>query len=584
MAHNPYICYPCLDFQLVLYSAHARTFATALATVIVVIVMAGASYTFDIFDYTWHFQEASALPAPHDLTLSGQYVYLDEAILERLYMETATGTSLFDMDDGNAVFDLLIPNVGTWLHQDVTPLFTDAPLAFRYSTLILNAGYDATAPYDEHAVGVYSRIENLNASESENSRNINIASIHATYQIMMALAPDRESQWRTMLVVNQLDPDDDAGLGLDCSATHALESPVAIGNLAAQCVLQGRHNDGFNHFGDETPGYPFRDTTGYTPVNSANDLVDPSRWQPLITKVGEGNYVGQQFITPQWANTAPYALEDPRAIRADPPIKSDHTNMSQYKDQADAVLLAVAGLDDRKKMLAEYFDNKARGSLFFPAVEELPDTKDYWQLGFLLHMAQFDAGIVAWQEKARYDTVRPITAIQHIYGDQHVSTYDDKNPDTPDMIPASQWTPYMNTGDHPEYPSASACFCAAQAEAWKLYYGGGDEIPSVDGQPGFQGILPAGSSAREPGVTPESAVVIQYDTWGEFVQECGESRIWSGLHFESAVDASIQMCTDVGIQAYDYFETLLDGSADHRPPSVKLAADPLLDRPHFTGR
>ena len=528
-------------------------------------------------------QTAMALPAPQDLTLPGQYIYLNDAVLEYLGNNTATTTALFDADDGHAVIDLLIPNIGTWLHQDVTPLFTDAPLALRYSTLLFNAGYDATAPYDEKAVGVYSRIANLPASESENSRNINIASIYAVYRLTLEFDPERETQWRSMLAINGLDPDDSSGLGLDCARSHELTSPVAIGNLAAKCVLEGRQHDGFNHFGDETPGYPFRDTTGYAPANPANALVDPSRWQPLVTRIGTGEYAGQQFITPQWANTEPYSGVDPRSIRADAPTKSNHENAQQYKEQADEVLAAVAALDDRKKILAEYFDNKARASLFFPAVEEIQDTKGFWQLGFLIHMAQFDAGIVAWQEKARYDAVRPITAIHHIYGDSMVPTYDKKD-GSPRTVPASQWEPYMNTGNHPEYPSASACFCAAQAEAWKQYYGGADEIPDIDGRQGFRGVIPTGSSAREPYVTPSSPVVIQYETWSEFVRECGESRIWSGLHFRSAVDASVAMCTGIGNHAYDYFQTLLDGIAEPRTPAAKLSPDPLLDQPHFTGR
>ena len=127
-------------------------------------------------------------------------------------------------------------------------------------------------------------------------------------------------------------------------------------------------------------------------------------------------------------------------------------------------------------MKVEYFDNKARETLFFPAVEALPHTMDFWQLDFMLHIAQFDAGIVAWQEKARYDAVRPITAIQYLYGDEDVRTYGIGG-DAMRFIPANQWYSYAPTGDHPEYPSATSCFCAAQAQAWRNYLGVGDVYP-----------------------------------------------------------------------------------------------------------
>lgn len=524
-------------------------------------------------------------PSPPSPFAPGQSIYLSDPMINMLTSQLPLPP--FDMDNGNAVFGVIIPNLGTWIHQEVSPHFSDPSLSFRYVTLILNAGYDATAPYHETAVGVYSRIENRPASESVNSYNINVASIYAVYRLALEFDPERESQWRTMLTNNGLDPDDTTGLSLECSQTHQLDSPIAIGNLAGKCVLEGRMSDGFNHFGDETPGQPFKDTTGYQPVNSANELVDPSRWQPLITQLREGTYVSQQFTTPQWAVTEPYSNINPREFRAPPPLASDHAFPDEYKEQTDEVLAAVAALTDEQKMLVEYFDNKARETLFFPPVEALPNTIDFWQLDFLLHIAQFDAGIVAWQEKARYDAARPVTAIQYLYGDETVRTYSTGN-GLSTFIPASQWTSYAKTGDHPEYPSATACFCAAQAQAWRHYLGG-DEIPEVtmpNGETvhGYIGVLPAGSSIHEPGVTPANDVVVSYDTWSDYEQDCAESRIWAGLHFRAAVEESLDLCRDIGDTAYEYFSMLLDGTAPLRQPAEKLDPDPWLDRPHFTGR
>lgn len=529
---------------------------------------------------TAHAQQ-SGPPSPF---APGQSVYFSDPMINMIISQAPLPP--FDMDTGNAVFGVIIPNLGTWIHQEVSPHFSDPSLSFRYVTLILNAGYDATAPYHETAVGVYSRMDNRPADEVT-TYNINVASIYSVYRLALEFDPDRAPQWRAMLTDNGLDPDDDTGMNLNCSRTHDLDSPIAIGNLAGKCVLEGRWSDGFNHFGDETPGQPFRDTTGYAPVNSANELVDPSRWQPLINQLREGTWVSQQFTTPQWAVTEPYSEINPREFRAPPPFASDHAYPDEYKAQADEVIQAMAGLTDQQKMLVEYFDNKARETLFFPAVEALPNTIDFWQLDFMLHIAQFDAGIVAWQEKARYDAARPVTAIQYLYGDDNIPTY--RMGGSASMtIPASQWTSYANTGDHPEYPSATACFCAAQAQAWRNYLGG-DEIPDVtlpsgETVPGYVGVLPAGSSIHEPGVTPANDVVVSYDTWSDYEMDCAESRIWAGLHFRAAVEESLDLCSDIGNAAYDYFQTLLDGTASLRSPAEKLDPDPWLDRPHYTGR
>ncbi len=551
------------------------TTANTLVLLAAAVAIAGATMA-----TTAHAQQAGA-PSPF---APGQSVYFSDPMIEMIISQAPLPP--FDMDEGNAVFGVIIPNLGTWIHQEVSPHFADPSLSFRYVTLILNAGYDATAPYHETAVGAYSRVDNRPADEAT-TRNINTASIYAVYRLGMAFDEERAPQWRAMLTDNGLDPDDDTGMNLECSRTHDLDSPIAIGNLAGKCVLEGRWSDGFNHFGDETPGQPFRDTTGYEPVNSANELVDPSRWHPLTKQLREGTWVSQQFTTPQWAVTEPYSGIDPREFRAPPPLASDHVFPAEYKAQADEVLAAVAALTDEQKMLVEYFDNKARETLFFPAVEALPNTMDFWQLDFMLHIAQFDAGIVAWQEKARYDAVRPVTAISYLYGDENIRTYGTGS-DTVRFIPANQWYSYASTGDHPEYPSATSCFCAAQAQAWRNYLGG-DEIPDVtlpNGQvvDGYTGILPAGSSIHEPGVTPAEDVVVTYDTWTEYERDCADSRIWGGLHFRAAVEESLDLCSDIGNAAYEYFQTLLDGTAPLRAPAEKLDPDPWLDRPHYTGR
>ena len=521
--------------------------------------------------------QAAAQSGPPPLSQSpfapGQMIYLRDSIIDRITSQPPPFPPIANLETGNAARQAIVPYMAVWLHQEVTPHFSDPTLAFRYVTLSLNAGYDATAPYHETAVGVYSRIENRPASEYENNyTNMNIASMYASYQLFMAFDSDRKPYWDKMLTTYDLDPNDRRGLDLECTQKHTLESPVAIGNLAGKCVIEGRMNDGFNHFGNETNGYPFMDTTGYKPVNSANELVNPSKWQPLILRMGEGQYVTQQFVTPQWANTMPYSDLDPRTIRADPPARSDHTNMTAYKAQADEVLEAISNLDDYQKILAEYFDNKARGTIFSPPLKVIENPRDFWALDFLLHFAEFDAGIVAWQEKARHDAVRPETAIKYIYGDELVPTFGKEGNNTK-MVPASQWEPYLYTSNHPEYPSATACFCAAEAQAWKRYLGGDDTIPEVNGKPGFSGILRQGSSIHETGMTPASDIFIKYDTWTDYVRECGDSRVWTGVHFQDAIEESIDICTAIGDKAYEYFQTLLDGTAPQRGPDTKLAAD-----------
>ena len=421
-------------------------------------------------------------------------------------------------------------------------------------------------PYHDTAVGVYSRLGRRPASASTSNYFPNIAVMYAVYHSMMEMAPHRSEQWRRMMQSVGLNPD---------YVTESLASAAGIGQVAARNVLDARRHDGFNHFGDETPGFPFMDTTGFVPANTGLEVVDPSRWQPLLVRPGRGgNYVVQNFVTPQYSVTEPYADIDPREFRVGPPSDSDYANLEAYRAQADRVLELSANLTDEQKMLVEFFDLKARDIILSPTTKDVDDTIEFVQLGFLLHMAQFDAGIVIWQEKLRYDAVRPITAIRYLYGDEPVTAWGGPGRGTVEL-PASRWVSYVQNADHSDYPSATTAFCAAYAQAFSRY-SGSEEIEN------FTTVRRAGSSVIEPEVTPARNLTIEFDTWTDYEQTCGESRLWAGVHFRPSVEASLEIGGTFGDAAYDYWATLLDGTAPLRGAARKLNPDPLRDTTNWT--
>src|SRR5262249_25707673 len=175
----------------------------------------------------------------------------------------------------------------------------------------------------------------------------------------------------------------------------------------------GRHRPG----AAAGPAYnrqPSSDSTGYKPVNTAYELIDAGRWQPNIGTAGNGTFRVQQFVTPQYRLVKPYSFPDPNAFHAPVPVNSDPHNTAGYKQQADEVLAASAGLTDEQKGIAELFDDKIRsiGAVgTFVALTRGLSLDEFVQLDFVGHIAMFDGGIVAWNEKFRYDAVRPFTAI-----------------------------------------------------------------------------------------------------------------------------------------------------------------------------
>ena len=460
----------------------------------------------------------------------------------------------FELDTGVPLAQVLIPRTLPILAQDVSPAFSDVTMIFRLGAVAIAGVFDAMAPYHPTAVGIYTRIERR-PPEEWTLRNMNIATLYSFYHAVRGLLPQREAVWRAMLTDYGLDPE----AGMD------LSTPAGIGAAAGKGAIAARLHDGMN----QAAGYATN--TGYAPVNSAYDLVDASRWQPAIRRQGMGLHTVQQFVTPQMANTEPFADFNPRDYRIPAPSASNPENWDAYKAQVDHVLEVSANLTDEDKMMAEFFDNKIVSfgwSLVQAVVNHRLSPMEFVQVDWLTQAAAFDAMIFTWQEKTRYDAVRPFSAVAHVYGDELVTAWGGPGRGTTE-IPGNQWQSYINVADHPEYPSASMCACQAQGQAARRYFGT-DEL-------GLSVTYAAGSSRIEPGITPAEDLTLHFATWTEFEEECGRSRILGGTHFQDAIDASAAMCHAFGDRMYEYFLTLMDGSAPERAPAQPLAPDPRRD-------
>lgn len=470
-------------------------------------------------------------------------------VLALMLPAAPAGAQTFDFDTGNAATDVVIPAALPAIFA-VSPGGNDASLVLRFTTLATTAWFDATAPYHPTAVGVYSRLGRRPANQ-RTDRNRNIAILYSSYRVLNSLFPHRNAEWRQMMLSVGLDPDNNQ---------QNNSSPIGIGNRAGNAVVAARENDGMNQLGNEGGRIynrqPYADYTGYQPVNTAYELADPSRWQPNFATDGSGLFKIQQFVTPQLAVTVPYSYDDPRDFDTPPPVDSD-PNSPGYQDQADEVLAVSAGLTDYQKMVAEFFDNKLislGGSAFFVTVTRGLGVQGWVELDFITNLAAFDAAIVTWQEKTDHDAVRPFSAIRWLYGDSPVTAWGGPGRGTVTDLPASQWRSYLGTADHPEYPSGSACFCAAHSQAARRYLGS-DVL-------GFAQPAPAGSSLVEPGVTPATDIVLgPWATWTAFEEECGQSRLWGGVHFQASIDTAQELCAPIGDIVYEFVQAHIDGTA-----------------------
>jgi hypothetical protein len=348
--------------------------------------------------------------------------------------------------------------------------------------------------------------------------------------------------------------------------------PIAVGNLAAQAVLDDRHKDGSNQLG----GYADPSSTPYQAANDWNAVNNPWRWQPLcvLTQAGvdagspavrdpkattcpdgtattASHYALQKALTPHWGNVKPFSLPASQYRVIGPPRNPDGSCCSTTD-----ILTAVkdtSNLSDSSKSRAEYWADGPK-SEFPPGhtavfAQALSRKKGHSldtdaKLFFLVGNAMMDASIAAWYQKffggwptvtpfTKYDFVRPITAIREYYKTQDPPTVPGAwlgpNNGFGD-VPAEQWLPYQAltvvTPGFPEYVSGHSTFTSAGATMLASFNGGDTFGVSV--------IIKAGSSRIEPGgLVPKADVTLTWPTFSDAANDAGMSRRWGGIHFYS---------------------------------------------------
>lgn len=457
----------------------------------------------------------------------------------------------FDWDNGNAAFSIVVAE----MDPIILNFFNggDATLVIHLNALIATSLYDSTAPYHPTAVGLHSNLGRRPSSESATNRNKNIALVYAAYRVFLVALPFAAGvQLRAVLTKYGLDPDDDQ---------ENKTTPIGIGNLAAKGILEARSDDGTNMLGDvgwsAYNRQPYRDYTNYQPVNTAFELKDPSRWQPGLSFNSSGVYKIQKAATPHFRFARPYTYRDPRAYLLPPPKDSDYQhNRRGYKAQAQHILDRQVALTDEKRAVAEIYNDKILSlglSLGIAAINAGLTFDEIIQLNLVTAIAEFDTVIACWYNKFVYDAVRPFSAIRLVFGRELITAWGGPALGIVDNLPGSQWESYLKVHDHPEYPSGTACLCAAHSQAARLYLGT-DDLDLTWTRAKFASLI-------EPGFAPANDVAVHISSWTEFARVCRESRVDAGVHFQAAVDIGPSLGTQFGDKGYNFVMSHVRGQA-----------------------
>ena len=444
--------------------------------------------------------------------------------------------------------------------QGVRDAKLGAPVVARALAIVHTCMYDAWAAYDERAVGTQLAGALRRPATERTQANKEQAISYAAYRALADVLPvDTNAVYIPLMKQLGYDPNDNS---------TDIETPTGIGNVACAAVLEYRHHDKSNQLGDLAQGQ-YAYWTGYTPANTPSPIPartapsDPNHWQPLTYVNSTGDLMTQRFVGAQWSQVTPFALtsadEFRRLIFGLGPAKY---GSPEYEQQAEELIDISAGLTDRQKMIAEYWNDgpsteqpPGHWMLFAQWISERDrhTLDDDVKIFFALSNAMFDAGIATWDAKRAYDSVRPITAIPFLFRGKTIRSWGGPGKGTIEMDGA-QWIPYQAatnpTPPFPDYVSGHSAYSAAAAEILELWTGNSRFGNSV--------ILPAGSSKIEPGATPARAVMLRWETFADAAGEAGISRRYGGIHFHAADMAGRLLGKAIAAQSWtktqEYFE------------------------------
>jgi hypothetical protein len=417
------------------------------------------------------------------------------------------------------------------------------PMVARQLAILHTCIYDAWAAYDAVAVGTRLGALLRRPPGEQILANKKKAVSFAAYRALADLFPLDVAAFDGLMAALGYDPTDTA---LDPT------TPSGVGNLAASAVLSFRHGDGANQLGDLHPG-AYSDYTGYVSANppEPNPVADPNHWQRLLVLDAAGTVVLQpDYIGPHWGLVTPFALSSGAQFRPGPPAPF---GSAEYRHQAREVLRFSARLNDRRKVIAEYWADGPSSELppgHWTLFAKFVSGRDGHGLGrdvkmfFAMTNAVFDASIACWDSKRIFDYVRPITAIHVLFAGKEVEAWGGPGVGT-QLIDGADWRPYQAktvvTPPFPEFVSGHSTFSAAAAEV----------LRHSTGSDAFGGSFTklAGTFVIEPGV-PAADVSLSWATFTEAADEAGISRRYGGIHFAAGDLEGRIMGRLVGRQAW----------------------------------
>jgi hypothetical protein len=139
-----------------------------------------------------------------------------------------------------------------------------------------------------------------------------------------------------------------------------------------------------------------------------------------------------------------------------------------------------------------------------------------------IYLSVADTFIAVWDEKAHHSFWRPITAIREADTDGNKRTDPDPG-----------WLPLVANPPYPEHPSGHLGLSGTICITLERFLGT-DEISWTDTLPG-------------------TTMTRSYTSLSDAVEEIVSVRVWSGIHFRNADEASVEIARDIAKYAAKHY-------------------------------
>jgi hypothetical protein len=300
---------------------------------------------------------------------------------------------------------------------------------------------------------------------------------------------------------------------------------IALGQAAAAAILSLRSSDHATALVPYTPG------------------TQPGDWQPTPNPIPFDPPAAADHLPaslPGWGHVTPFVLRRSTQFEPDGPPKlsgkqyaRDYNEVEEIGEKDSAIRTA-----EQTSIARFWYENSPAAWSRIAIVVSQSRGLNLWDTARLLalvNLAMADGYIAGFETKYDFNFWRPVTAIR--VGDTDGNDATIADPD---------WSSLLNTPAQPDYTSTHSVAGGASAEVLRRVFDN-DDVPFT----------------TTSGV-PFAGLTRSYTSFSQAAAENGDSRVYAGIHFRSAVEDGIKQGEKIGHFVFTHALQPLDRDDDDR--------------------